>query len=282
MVVFACDSTGGPQLWLYSPDGNCQHNIGPLDAVVSGLDNAVMTLYGKNILACGASSRTNCYLYDVTSGKWSSFANTFFTHISRGVVLKGKIYLPDDTNPEVIDLATKKVSTWATAPSTALGACYISWNNYILKFGADAALKTKNVSRYDPANDAWTILTGAVPFDMAYSGCITLPNNNVLIAGSGAGGTTSKEYAEFNVTSNTWLPIKYGLLDHYNSLPVLLGSRVFVLPTNGPAPVEEYIISNRTIAYGATNIQFKTYHPAAVAVPADWFSNLPGGCKGVY
>ena len=280
--MFAVDSTGGPMMWLYSPDGNCQHNLGPIDSLVGQLDNAVLTLHGKNIVACGAMAMYNCYNYDVSSNKWSLFAYTNFTHATRGVTLKGRIYLPDDVNPEVIDLTTKTVSKWAIAPSKSLAACYVAWNSYILKFGADLSPNTKNVFMYDPFNNTWTSLTGTAPFDMAYSGCVTLPNNNVLITGSGYTGVKCKEYAEFNVTSKSWSPIIYGQLDQYYSLPLVLGNRVFVIPPNGPAAIEEYIVSNKTISYGALGIQFATQRPAAVAVPADWFAKMPGGCKGVY
>ena len=281
-MIFACDRASNPYLWLYSPNGNCQYNIGPLDRLVPSLSKAVLTLIGQKILACGALNSPGCYLYDINLKTWSLFATTTMGHSTRGVAHHGKIYLPDDTKPEVIDIATKTVSTWAIAPSSSEYACFVSWNNYILKFGSNTSPMTRSVYKYNPSNNTWTTLPGTSPMDLYNSGCTTMPNNNVLITGSGYDGAFFQAYAEFNVTSNTWFPLIYGQIHLYASTPVVLGNRVFVIPPNGPAAVEEYIISNRTISFRAPNIQFTTSYPATVAVPADWFSSLPGGCKGVY
>ena len=272
---------GGPQkLWLYSPNGKCQYSLGSFKTTVKDLDQAVMTLYGNKIVSCGATNSPNCFSYDYSSNSWSPFTNTSYAHKGRGVAHKGKIYLPDVTNPEVVDLATKTVSSWAKAPSPM--GCFVSWNSYILKFGADSSPNTKNVYLYDPSNDTWTILSGGSPFEMSNSGCVTLPNNNILISGTGADGIYFRAHVEFNVTSKTWLPVIYGMTDHYGSIPLVLGSRVFVIPGSYVSSVEEYIVSNRTVSYGAQDIQFRTAYLSAIAVPANWFTNMPGGCKGVY
>jgi hypothetical protein len=192
--------------------------------------------------------------------------------------LNGKIYLPDDTTPEVVNLATKSVSTWAKAPTAATLACLVSWKNYILKFGGSTPPETKMVYKYDPSNNTWTTLPTTAPFDISDSGCITLPNDNVLITGSVYG--SQKQFTEYNVTSNTWLPVILGTAAHDGSLPVLLGNRVFVISSNSRAPVEEYVIANRTISYAKT-ITFPNEYPIALAVAADWFYFLPGGCKGI-
>jgi hypothetical protein len=63
---------------------------------------------------------------------------------------------------------------------------------------------------------------------------------------------------------------------------LVLGRQVFVIPSLGPKPVEVYNYKNSTVSFSAKDFNITTsYKPAVVAVPARWFSDLPGGCLGI-
>jgi hypothetical protein len=161
-------------------------------------------------------------------------------------------------------------------------ACFVSWNNYIIQFGGSTSVYSKKVQKYDPSTGKWTTITTTPPFDLYHSGCQTLPNGNVLIAGSMANSVFYKAYTEYNVSSNVWSPVIFGNVTQYDSTPLVLGSRLYVIPPGCPKPVEEYIYANSSLTVSSVNFNITiSSKPAAVAVPAQWFSNLPGGCKGI-
>ena len=257
------------------------------------LNNVVMALWGNKILACDGTLQLRCSLYDVHSNNWTFFAKFSTGQATQPVIHQGKIFFLDETTPKVVDLATKKLSTWALAPTNSSVGCYVSWHNYILKFGLwdhddywsyydywGYDEYWSDVSLYNPSNNSWTLLPGKVPLYIEDTFCTALPNNNILVVGVRTSGN-KRAYFEFNVTSNSWsIPI-YGQQDNFPLVPLVLGQRVFVVPINGKVAVEEYIISKSTITYGAKNIQFVASKPSAVAVPSDWFSNLKQRCKGV-
>jgi len=268
----------------YSPDGNCQHQLANLASVAQNENFAfsAFVLLNRQILTCGAYNSYRCYLYDVVSNTWSIYSNTPYRHATmRNVVHQGKIYLTDLANPQVFDPATKAWTKWAVSPSPPNGACFVSWKNYILQFGSTSLPYASQIWKYDPTINAWSTVPIAAKFPMTTSGCVVLPNGNVLIVGSGYYATLSNMYTEYNVTSNSWSPYVYGKIPQTYSLPLLLGNRVFVLA--GSNFVEEYVIANSSVTNSSYPYPFLPNPvPSATAVPALWFSHLPGGCKGVY
>ena len=65
---------------------------------------------------------------------------------------------------------------------------------------------------------------------------------------------------------------------------VTLGSRVLAIGgyngANVPV-VEEFHVDNSSWTTKSYNLIQGRHHTRAVAVPASWFENMPGGCKGV-
>jgi len=193
---------------------------------------------------------------------------------------QGRMYLADDNQPEVFDPLTNTWSNWTRPPTTMCFSCLVSWNNYIFQFGGNTPVYSRQVQKYDPSTDKWTNISTKPPFDIYRSGCVTLPNGNILIVGSMA--TSATAYTEYDVVRNVWSPVIHGKVLEFDSTPLVLGSRVFVIPPSGPKPVEEYIYGSSSLSFSALNLSITTfYKPAAVAVPARWFSHIPGGCYGI-
>ena len=241
-----------------------------------------MMLLGKQMFACGLMFSNNCYLYNIDSAVWSLYSTSSKLSNGHGLVHQGKIYLPDEINPEVIDPITENRNSWATKATATRFSCYASWKNYIFKFGG-LGPDFRDVKRYDPATNSWSNEDTTAPYSIYYSGCATLPNDNILIVGSGLWGDDYRAYTEYNVSSNTWSSIVYGKIDQSSSVVVILGSRVFTIPSSGPLGlIEEYIYSNRTINTSASRFPVsRNYYSSSTAVPAKWFSHLPGGCSGI-
>ena len=232
---------------------------------------------------CGVYMSRKCYLYDVASDSWQIYqTGQPVAPDSRGVFHQGKLYFYDPTQPRVFDPATKTWATWPSPPGSSLHACFVSWKSYILKFGSDDAANLRTVYQYDPSSSSWSApLSSSAPFDMYYCGCATLPNGNVLVAGTQT--APPRRYVEYNVTGNSWSQAKNWTATLVNSLPLVLGKRVMVLWPFSSTVVLEYIYASGTFAK-APNPYPTTINaaPSATVVPASWFSHLPGGCTGVF
>ena len=269
-----------PAYGLYSPDGGCQHQLGRIQVDPNlSFSSMTMMLLDKKILACGQAHATDCYLYDVGSDTWTVTTGPGALYTTQGVVLHQKMYLPDEYSPKVFDSATKKWSNWAKGGTDTYVSCYVAWEDYIFKFGG----YPPHDERYDPADDTWSFVTTSPPFPIYLSGCVVLANDNILITGSGMEEWFYRAHTEYNVTSGIWSPVIYGQVDHQYSTAILLGSRVFVFPGVYTGTIEEYNYSNRSLSTCAPRLTMVTDgHPSVIAVPATWFSHLPGGCTGVH
>ncbi len=190
------------------------------------------------------------------------------------------MYLPHNSHPKIFNPLTQTWSNWARAPTDMIYACYVSWENYIFKFGGSWNHHLRTVQRYDSFSQKWTNLSTYAPFDVFRSGCVTLPNGNILIVGSMV--YPSNVYSEYNVRRNIWSPIIHGRIPQIDSTPLVLGRRVFVISSYSPKPVEEYNYETSTVSFSALDFNISMeYKPAVVAVPARWFSYIPGGCLGI-
>jgi hypothetical protein len=113
---------------------------------------------------------------------------------------------------------------------------------------------------------------------------MVLPNEDILVTGTGSSYQTFnyKAFTIFNVTADTWTGLKFSAVDLYNSVPLALGSRIFVLPAATFPIMLEYNLKNNTMstltAPGTTRINRGF---ATVATPAQWFSQWASGCTGV-
>jgi hypothetical protein len=282
-IGFVAFIVGNSQVGLYSPSGKCQYTITPLPPSPIGIAYLTMSLLNKQVLACGGTNNKNCYIYDVATDKWSiySTSNAFHTDM-RGVVHQGKVYLTDNTKPEVFDPVTKTWSTWTAPPFSGGCACFVSWKNVIFRFGPGNG-NYRQVLQYDPTTKIWTTLTPSnPPMDLCYSGCAVLPNMNVLLAGS-VTGSINKMFAVFNVTSNTWPLTTNATVNLYHSKVLVMGSRVFIIPHYDYSTVIEYNYFDNTASNMSTLLNLpRPFFAGAIAAPAVWFSHLPDGCIGVY
>ena len=250
-------------------------------ATSENINSAVLMLLNKQVLACGGHNKKNCFLYDVLTNNWTMFSNISTTHDSRGVVHQGKIYLPNDIISDVFDPFTKVWSTWPIPPNTIVWSCYVSWKHYIIKFGGYDSDAINQIWRFDTTTNVWTRLNTTVPFPFNDVGCTVLPNDNVLIAGSKWSSTCWGSIVEYNVTANNWSSVVQSYDYLYNSIPLVLGKRVFIIPSSATEIVWEYFYENQiTIPVSQPFISITASSPS-IAVPAIWFGNFPGVCIGI-
>jgi hypothetical protein len=273
---------GNTHVAVYSPDGQCQYTLPPLPPSPVGIAYLTLALFGDQILACGGNGNVNCYSYDAGADRWSVFSTGNVAHVEkRGLGHQGKIYLSDNSQTEVFNPSTKTWSTWSLPPYSSYCACFVSWNDVILRFGG---IESNNkVYSYNPSSNTWTDLNPPNPPMLScFSGCVVMPDQNVLLAGS---TTTTADYQKFlvyNVTSNTWPQYAMADVNIYFSTPLVLGSRVFTIPHPSYSTVVEYDFQNNSVSDSAIPISLvRPLFAGAIAVPATWFSNLPGDCIGI-
>ena len=199
-----------------------------------------------------------------------------------GVVHMGKIYLADNTLPEVFDISTKTWSTWPKHPVSSRDTCFVSWEGFILAFGGPSALFNQ-IYQFDPTTSSWTPLNPPKPpLLLSCNQCLVLPNKNVLLTGTMGPIADLYKYAVYNVSSNTWEHSGYSSHNLLNYGSVLLGNRIFVIPSVYQESVTEYHYTNNTLSYESPPLTSQIVDPVvALAVPAEWFSHLPNGCMGV-
>ena len=280
--MFFLANSGPTTTKLYSPNGMCNQTLAPF-AAWSNIERAVMMLLNKQVLACGGLHNLNCYMYDVLTNTWSIYSNATRSHNYGGVVHNRKIYLTDYSKPEVFDPSSKLWSTWPVAPTDESFSCYVSWKNYIIKFGGYSYASALQVWRFDPTTNNWLILNTTPPFYLYNSGCTVLPNENVLVTGCELSPNCYKSIAEYNVTANTWPSVINGSEILYNSISMVLGKRAFIIPSSSSKLVQEYFFENKTVVkISEPFISYVSSTSPSIAIPADWFIKFPGMCIGIY
>ena len=282
-VVFSLVSNSPHYAWLYTPEGTCNISLAKIDNAGGLLDYGVMLALDKQILLCGGySNNGNCFLYDVQTNQWSFLPIGMLMHSNRGTTLQGKIYLTDSgaNQPEVCDSSTKTFTSWSQSAAPSTEACFVSWNGFILQLGAPGSTPyVTAVQKYNPKLNNWSMLQYSPSYNFFRVGCLVLPNNNILITGVAA----LDQVAEYNVSSNTWTPVVPATATLVRSNPVLLGSRVLVIPGSGTNVVHEYFYTNRILVVVKEPFTPATiYSPVCLAVPASWFTNLLPTCFGTY
>ena len=272
-------STNSPDVWLYSPDGNCQMRLGLLNNSTNKLFNkCIMAVLDKKVLICLQASINVCYQYDAVSNKLVEITGPGVENVG-GTFQLGKLVLFTRIGIKMtLDPVTR---LWSNDTDTNYGTsftCCVSWKNVTLAFQFSVVII------YDGGK---TTYFNNGPFDMVDSGCATLPNGNILVAGCSSSSSCSKAFAEYNVPNNTWSSVKYGSADYSYSLALLLGKRVLILVTAEVSPiVHEYFYENSTMSSSSYDLptDFKLLRkrvPCATMVPASWYSNVSGGCEGV-
>ena len=286
MLVFDSSSTKPPNVWLYSPDGNCQKRLGLNNNSTNKLfDKCVMAAVNKEVLLCLLTSVSVCYRYDAVSNTLVEITGPGVQSYG-GTFQLGKIVLITKLgNKMALDSATGLWSNDTIYNPGDSSTCYVSWKNVTFAFGsAGLALSKKDVNKLDRGA---RIRMKFGSFDMVDSGCATLPNGNILVAGCSLNSFCRKAYAEYNATNDTWSMVQYGAVDYSYSLILVIGKRVLILVTaEATIAVHEYFYENATMSSTPYNLPpgfqlLRKRAPCATVVPASWFSHVTGGCLGV-
>jgi hypothetical protein len=124
---------GNSQVALYSPNGKCQHILSSLNPAPIGVPYLTMALLDKQILSCGGgNSKSQCFLYDVATDTWTFYSTSNAVHnLRRGVAHQGKIYIMDDSHPEVFDPLNKTWLFKKAPPTSVEGIRYYSFLSHL-------------------------------------------------------------------------------------------------------------------------------------------------------
>jgi hypothetical protein len=272
------------QAEVYSPEGKCQFVISPVPT--SGQQFSIPTLANidNKIIACPSHSydTPNCWTYNVTENTWTDITAPKYTHIHHpGVVHNNKIYIIDDSNPEVYDPQNNSWSTWPTPiKPTGSAPCIIVWRDSIIAFGGSS--NPQIVQLFNLTVNAWSALdTELAPFKLLWPTCTLLPTNRVLLLGSYISGFQGAVL--YDIVNKSWEQLADVKYNRQGSTFVNLNKRYFLIGGGWPIidVVEEYHYETNTwteVEAGPINQQ---KYGSAIALPAGMFANLPGGCEGI-
>ncbi len=269
------------QTEVYSPDGNCNFDLTP---VPESLYLPTLAYIDDKIIACSGSTygTQGCWQFSVTQNSWTSITSFpyKFTYPS-GVVHHDKIYIIDDLNPAVYDPRNDSWSTWPKPlQHTGSSTCLISWKDSILAIGGYA--NPQLVQSFNFTLNTWSVLDEGTPFDLYAPSCILLPTNKVLFVGS------KDDYyatAVYDIATNCWKKLKDSKNNHFGATFVNLNGRIFLIGGGHTRTVsylvEEFHYNNNTWStVDARPINTQVFSKG-LALPADMFAQIPGGCEGI-
>ena len=159
------------------------------------------------------------------------------------------------------------------------GACAVSWNDLILRFGG--LNNQQDVFKYNPVTQVWTLLDpSSPPFELLQCSCVILPNLNVLVSGFSSVSQTNM-YAVYNVTSNTWPLSTVAVGDVTYSTSLLMGTRLITIARLNV--IEYYYSSNTNKVLDSQPSFVRPNLAGSIVAPAVWFTGLlvGGNCAGV-
>jgi hypothetical protein len=112
------------------------------------------------------------------------------------------------------------------------------------------------------------------------SGCVVLPNEEILVAGFPGG---HKSAVIYNHLENKWSQVEDSMYSKYGgSGLVALGNRIFSIGGyDDPMLVEEFDFSSRTWKSVETPLLQPRWYHSVIPMSAEVFAHLPGGCQGV-
>ncbi len=267
----------GKNVELYSPTGKCNHKLSDLPIFC---DNPVLDYVDKKIIAC--SGGKSCWEYRIKENNWSVISPAPFTHnYQAGVVHQEKLYVMDESNPQVFDSSSKTWSSWPSPPKkSGTAPSMVGLNDCIILLGGTSNLR--GIQIFNITKQTWTVMySSQVPMDLFWSSSLTLFDGNVLIVGSHQDGFYHSA-AIYNPTNNTWRELEKTATSHFGSRLVQLGSRIFATDGYQTDLVEEFILETYTWKPVDVKLQVRRngYH-SLLSIPANLFSHLQGGCKGV-
>jgi hypothetical protein len=109
-------------------------------------------------------------------------------------------------------------------------------------------------------------------------GCDLLPNHDGMML-----SVSNKNAILCDLPNKNCSTAASTTFDHYATEVVALGERIFAVGGTDPTSdiVEEYFFANNTWIVMNAKLQIGRRNMGSVAVPAQWFSSRPGGCKGI-
>jgi hypothetical protein len=282
-VAFVVGGSVHKEVELYSPEGNCQHSLAQIPVSGSQSYEPVLAYIDDKILACaGYEPNKDCYLYHPNNDSWSIYSTSKFTHAYQpGEIYNDKIYIKDDSNPEVFDPISNSWSSWlAPLKKTGDGACLVAQKDTFLLLGGLS--NQRGVQTFNHSSNTWQVLNSTnVPMDIYLSGCALLPNDEILVVGS-EGTPYQSSAALYNVQSNTWKALSETPNPRDGTALVTLGKRVFAVDGHYGNIVEEFNYNTFTWSpMEAKLITHRDGHQGVIPLPAEMFQHLPGGCVGV-
>ncbi len=262
---------------LFSPSGQCNHKLAAFPVVSN---NPVLVWIKEMIIAC--SGNESCWEYNIKENNWSVIAAApFAPNWQPGVVYQEKVYVMDESTPQVFDPSSKAWSSWPSPPNKSGTAPWmVGWKDCIILLGGDSNLK--GVQIFNVTEQTWTVMDSSlVPMDIWWSSSLTLSNGNVLIVGSHKTSFYNST-AFYKPDDNTWVKLEETTFNRDATRLVQLGSRIFAIDGYFTNLVEEFLLGTNTWKPVDVELLIKrTGHHSLLALPARLFSHLPGGCQGV-
>ncbi len=262
---------------LYSPTGNCNYKLAAFPVIAY---NPVLVYVDEMIIAC--SGGKSCWEYNVKEDNWTVIVTAPFTHnYQPGVVYQEKVYVMDEASPQVFDPSSKTWSSWPSPPNkSGFVPWMVGWKDSIILLGGTSNLR--GVQIFNVTQQTWTVMDSSdVPMDLKWSSAMTLPNGNVFIVGSEVIGSIYSA-AFYNPANNSWVELEKTVTSKYGTRLVQLGNTILALDGVSSDRIEEFDLNTNT--WKPIQIELQVNHNgwhSLLALPAQLFSHLQGGCQGI-
>ena len=261
----------GGGLWtaeVYSPNGLCFFTPAPIPAVIY---SGGIARRNDEIIVCGNYDRS-CYVYFISNNTWAFLSTIEAPHVPFTVYNDKLYFSTNGPGYSALDLATRALSTWPSAPYNTRASCQVVWRDAFIRFGGWEF--ENRILKYNHTTQNWTELALDGP-KFFYSGCILLPGDKVLTVGSG--------FNVYDLISNQWI-FNGTLVDPRQEMGVVqLGKRIFVI--QGTNPETNVVLEFHPANYSFTNVPYALKNlrtgMVVVSVPARLFKNIQPECLGV-
>ncbi len=262
---------------VYSPTGTCNYQLTPFPIVCQ---NPVLVFVDEMIIAC--SGGKSCWQYNAKEDSWLVIATAPFTHNQQpGVVYKGKVYVMDESSPQVFDPSSRTWASWPSPPNKSGDAPWmVGWKDCIILTGGQS--NPRGVQIFNITEQTWTAMDSSqVPMDLWWSSSLTLSTGNVFIVGS-AVSVSFNSAALYNPADNSWTELDKTATRRYGTRLVQLGNRIFAVDGTLTDLIEEFLL--KTNNWKPVDVELlikRDGQHSVLGLPARLFSHLPGGCQGV-
>jgi hypothetical protein len=190
-----------------------------------------------------------------------------------GIVYQDLLYIADSSNAEYFDPATNIWTAWPNyLTPIQTDACLVLWqDNFLL-------IDPSNMQTFDLATNIWTTEALSPPLPLDHPACLTLPNNKVLIVGSGGLPLL------FDPATKTWTTLPPTINSQGKVTLLQLGQRYFIFGGNSTETIaQEFRFRTntwRSVTGGPVPTTNSQGYASGVAVPNVLFTNLSSPCTG--